>query len=64
MIIKCERVTDNVLKNRLDKNVEEEDADVGGQGRLVVHHDHDAQAEEGSEERQPAVVVAEGGPPS
>ena len=52
------------MKNQLDKNVEEEDADVGGQGRLVVHHDHDGQTEKGSEERQPAVVVTKGWAPT
>jgi hypothetical protein len=34
----------------LDDDVEEEDADVGGEGSSVVHQDHHSEAENRSEE--------------
>lgn len=48
----------------VDDDVEEEDDDVGGDGRAVVHEEHDGQADKGSEKWKPAIEVLEGWTPS
>jgi len=46
------------------KDVEQNYAYERGQGRLVVHQDHDDNAEKGADEGDPLVIVLERGPPS
>ena len=49
--------------SRSNKYVQQQDDDVGGDGRAVVHEEHDNHAEQSCEERKPRTVVAEGRSP-
>ena len=46
-----------------DADVEDDDDDEGDEGGVALHEEHDRDAEDGPQQRQPLVVVFEGGPP-
>ena len=48
----------------MDQDVEQQDDDVGGDGRAVVHQEHDGQTNESAQKREPAVVVFKGWTPA
>ena len=48
----------------VDQDVEQQDDDVGGDGRAVVHQEHDGQTNEGPQKWEPAIVIFKCWPPS
>ena len=48
----------------LDGDAEQDDDDVGHQGGLPVHHEHDHHAEDGPSQREPHAVVLVLRPPA
>ena len=50
--------------SRSNEDVQQQDDDVGGDGRAVVHEEHDNQTKDGANKREPATAVLECRTPS
>ncbi len=48
----------------MDDDVEEEDNDVGGDGRAVVHEEHDGKTDKSPKKWKPAIKVLKGWTPA